>query len=107
MSLFLGIFLSDLFSKKNNQTFLKDEDILKHYFSELNENINLIKSEQFKNILSKLLCNEENRLLLDELFMENIILKKIAKLDLYKELVNFEINPNISFDSYPFFFSCR
>ena len=40
-----------------------------------------------KKILSKLLCNEKNRIKLDEIFIEPILKNKIIEVNLFDEII--------------------
>ena len=108
LSLFLGLCFLDLFSKKKLLNFFsKNKDFLKLYFLEINDNLNQIKNEELKNLFSKLLCEENKRISLNELILEKGFLKKVVELNLINELIDSELNINIGFNSFPFFLSCN
>ena len=86
---------------------LENKDTLKDNSFKIQKYINLIKDEEIKYILSKLLCDENKRLSLDELILEKKFLSKVAELDLFKKLINSEKELIISTNDFPFFFSCN
>lgn len=93
--------------KKTLKYFSKNKYFLKLHSSEINDNLNLIKNGELKIIFSKLLCEESKRLCLSELILEKIFLKKVTEFNLINELIDSEINLNIEFNSFSFFFSCN
>ena len=56
----------------------------------------MIKDEELKNLLLKILYNEDKISSLNELILEKIFLKKIIELNMFKELIDSEEDLSIS-----------
>lgn len=80
----LGCILYELFFKK--KAFLTMECIFQFYY-EINDKL----EEDFKYILSKLLCYEKKRLLINELLIDFKFKKKLIEMNLFDEI----IKPNL------------
>ena len=60
--------------------------------SQIQKYIDLIKDESLKNFLSKILCNKDTIIDLEEIILEKNFLKKIIELNLLEQLTNSEKN---------------
>ena len=108
LTLFLGIFLLDLLSKeKLLKYFSAEKNFFNDYFNQIIQKINSINIEEFKIFLSRLLCNEEKRIVFDELFLEKIFLRKVVEFGYFNEFITNEKNSYIDFNSFPLSFSCN
>ena len=71
-------------------------------FNEIYKNGNILK-----NIIFKLLCEENERLTLDELILQKDFLYKVIELNLFSDLIKSEKKSAIEFNEFPFSFKCN